>query len=173
MKEINTLDELFTFLSSCKRQDITRLSSLLNLEVNELKPYQHWNKDSYTRNCIKRTDHYEVLLLCWEGNQKTPIHSHDDKDCLVQVIAGNMVERFYKQDNDVVETGHTNLEKNGISYIGDKRVYHALTNASDKPAITLHIYINPIEKCEVYDSERKQFSIKTMTDHSFHGKCNH
>ena len=52
------------------------LLKVTGLNEAEFEKYATWNQESYTRNCIARTDTYELILLCWEKKQETPIHEH-------------------------------------------------------------------------------------------------
>lgn len=44
--------------------------------MDEIQAYCHFSQDFYTRNLILRTDDFELLVLCWEPGQITPIHNH-------------------------------------------------------------------------------------------------
>ena len=57
-----------------------------------------WSEDCYTRNCIFENEKFELILLCWEKDQITPIHDHGGEECWVKVINGTLKETLYKQE---------------------------------------------------------------------------
>ena len=54
--------------------------------------YIHFSKRKYTRNLVAYEETLSVILLCWEANQKTPIHDHGDfgMRTWVKVLQGNL-----------------------------------------------------------------------------------
>ncbi len=170
MSVINSLDSLLAFLPICDSEHLVQLPRKLDLNVDEFASFQHWSDEKYTRNCIARTDHYEALLLCWEPGQYTPVHSHGGKNCLVHMLSGNLVEKRYQQEDDLVETSKQAMVSGDSAYMHDSMGYHTLTNLSGERAMTLHIYMNPIYQCEVYNPTLKEFDVRQLSDHSFQGE---
>lgn len=170
MNIIKSLDSLLAFLPVCDSEHLVQLPRKLDLNVEEFTSFQHWSDEKYTRNCIARTEHYEALLLCWEPEQFTPVHSHGGKNCLVHVLSGNLVEKLYQQEDGLIETRTQVLAQGESTYMHDGMGYHTLTNLSGQRAMTLHIYMNPIHQCEVYNPAKKEFNIRQLSDHSYQGE---
>lgn len=135
----------------------------MSIPREDFKPYESWNKDHYTRNCIVRTDDYELLLLCWDVGEETPIHCHCGQECWVYAIDGELEEeRFEEEGDDVIQVDHTEYEKGSLSYMNDEMGYHLLRNVSKGRSMSLHLYMNPIDKCTIYDEDKEKFVLKEL-----------
>ena len=55
-----------------------------------------------------------------------------------------------------------------VFLILSKLGYHTLENNSRSRAMTLHIYANPINQCNVYNEEKSEFEIKEMAYDTVH-----
>lgn len=123
-----------------------------------------WSEECYTRNCIFENENFELILICWEKDQKTPIHDHDGEECWVKVIDGTLKEALYKDTpSGPTQLKSTISEKGTISYMIDFMGYHKLENISDRRAMSLHLYAKPIKKCNVFDDQKQAFSTKTLS----------
>ncbi len=51
------------------------------VEPASLNPYLYFckEKDHYTRNLIHKTELFELIAICWDIGQKSPIHNHRDR----------------------------------------------------------------------------------------------
>ena len=175
MEKIDTLEKLIGQLNDCeKRKDYIQLAHALALDEDELKEFAFWDKDTYTRNCIKRTEDYELLLLCWEKGQETPIHCHNGEECWVYLSSGKIYEKRYQKDeNDQpYAVDELKMEDSGVSYMNDEMGYHKLRNLADGRSMTLHLYVQPIDQCSVYSEEEKKFIFKELDYYSYQGKLN-
>lgn len=174
MKQINTISQLVSQLNQCDKSDIKNIIEKLHIPVLEFEKYATWNNEHYTRNCIARTANFELLLLCWQAGQETPIHSHNDQDCWVFLIDGSIVERQYKrsENNIPVITVTETMKESGSYYINDEIGLHSLHNSNKKRAMSLHIYVNPIEECSYYSKRLKTFKIKKLEYDTFIGELN-
>lgn len=175
MKKIDTLEKLIQQLDQCdQRKDYIQLANALTLDEDQLSSYAFWDKNHYTRNCIKRTDDYELLLLCWEKNQETPIHCHNGEECWVYLASGKIYEkRFQKNEkNQPFSVDELKMENSGVSYMNDEMGYHLLKNLEDGRSMTLHLYVEPIDQCSVYSDEEQKFIFKDLEYYSYQGEIN-
>jgi len=136
----------------------------MQLPKNAFEDCCSWSDDSYTRNCIFNCENFELILLCWEKGQITPIHDHDDKDCWVKVIRGQFEETIYKEDaaGELRKIKSTVSEVNAVSYMTCKMGCHSLENLSNERSLTLHLYAKPIRKCNIFDEDSGEFVSKNM-----------
>ncbi|MCB0457344.1 MAG: cysteine dioxygenase family protein [Flavobacteriaceae bacterium] len=163
MNFIYTLQELISALENCSNEEYPTVLKNLQLPYNELTPYESWKSKGYTRNCIVRTSKYELVLLCWNVNDATPIHDHDGQKCWVYQVKGSISEkRFDFKNENLVETLCTNLSPGKLTYMDDKMGFHVLVNNSNDRATTLHLYMNPIDFCSYFCEEEKVFKKKTL-----------
>lgn len=168
MKSIKSISELVKQLSISSRKDINNLIKRLEIPITEFEKIASWNTEFYTRNCIARTEDFELLLLCWQAGQETPIHCHNDQDCWVFLIEGNITENQYKNDdNDIpVLTVSELMTKNGSYYINDFIGLHSLHNLKNERAMSLHFYFNPIKECSYYNDKQKEYKTKILSYNS-------
>lgn len=171
IRRIKKLTELLDLLDSSSKDQIRSLPNRISIPLVEFESYSFFSQEHYTRNCIKRTDDYELILLCWEEGQKTPIHCHNEQECWVHVVKGEFIEKRYKELNDSLALDHeVVVGSERLSYMNDEMGYHSLENSFKGRSYSLHLYMEPIDECRVYDSDRGTFTSKSLEDHSFQGK---
>ena len=175
MEKINTLNKLIEQLDRCcQRRDYVQLANALTLGEDELKDYAFWDKNHYTRNCIKRNNDYELLLLCWEKGQETPIHSHNGEECWVHLASGKLYEQIFQKDekHQPYPVDEQKMKNSGLSYMNDEMGYHKLTNLADGRSMTLHLYVQPIDQCYIYNEEKQKFILRELDYYSHQGRLN-
>lgn len=159
-----SLEELVITLSEEERSKYTDIMRFMKLPDGTFENHCSWSNNAYTRNCIAENEKFELILLCWEAGQITPIHDHGGEECWVKIIEGEIKETIYKLD----ETGDlhsvkTSIAKTGdISYMVDFMGVHRLENLSSNRSMSLHLYAKPIRNCKVYDNELGKFVRKDM-----------
>jgi cysteine dioxygenase len=143
------------------RADVHRVVSRLRVTPDELKRYQHWSDERYTRTRFYEGERFEILVLCWKEGQTSPIHDHANSICTMVVLEGAAVTTLY----DVVDTpdprhggkalvaeGTSALEVGSITtvYGGD---IHRVGNpvGSGQRLMTIHFYLPPIPEMLVWD----------------------
>lgn len=173
MQRIGSLTELLDVLPHCSGQEYVDLAANMNIPVEDFEPYAHWFSDSYTRNCIDRTKAYELILLCWEPGQITPIHCHAGEECWVYTLQGPLDEERFDIDDETCklkQTGEEYMKDGQISYMNDNMGFHRLINNDHKRSMTLHLYMNPIDRCRVYDEDKREFVESDLEYDTFKGK---
>ncbi|MDX1685941.1 MAG: cysteine dioxygenase family protein [Saprospiraceae bacterium] len=164
MKAIQHLDELIDILPECSGSDYIKIARNMSIPSEEFEPYACWSGEEYTRNCIARTDDYELLLLCWKEGEETPIHCHFGQECWVYAIEGKLEEERYAEDgDDIVQVDHSIYEEGSLSYMNDEMGYHLLRNVAPGRSMSLHLYMNPIDQCTVYDEDKEKFVLKELS----------
>ena len=71
---------------------IPKIIKNIDIDPVILEPHSTWVAHDYTRNCLARSMKYELILLCWDSNSKTPVHDHGGEDCWVYQILGSVEE---------------------------------------------------------------------------------
>jgi cysteine dioxygenase len=62
------------------------------------------------------------------------------------------------------------LSPGRLTYMEDSMGYHTLKNHSDERAMTLHLYISPIDTCKVFnDTTEDSFKLKELKYDSYKG----
>lgn len=156
---INTINELVTSLTEGERTTFDQIIRSVRLTRNDFEDFSSWSDDSYTRNCIAETEKFEMILICWEKGQITPIHDHGGEECWVNIIDGEFEEVIYQEDESgelkTVKTG--NAKTGDFTYMIDFMGFHSLQNVSNSRGMSLHIYAKPIKNCNVYDENLSSF----------------
>lgn len=162
-KTARTLAELQKLLKFSDKTDYLSILESTEISSTCYKEFSSWSSENYTRNCITINDEFELILLCWEKGQQTPIHDHGGEECWVKVIEGSLEEVIYKEeDGDLMSIRTNTLLPDNISYMVDFMGYHALKNTFDGRTVTLHLYAKPIKSCRVFKKKSQTFVRKTM-----------
>lgn len=163
MPPIKTIPELIEAFDNAEPSEQIKVLKSINIPISDFKEFATWEEGGYTRNCIARRDGFEFILLCWDTGAKTPIHGHDNQNCWVYQVQGSVSEQRFKQTSYGFElTNEAVLKEGKITYMHDRMGYHTLENISESPSMTLHVYANPIDRCEVYNEQRGCFEVVEM-----------
>lgn len=162
---IQSPEELVAALSEGERTDFANIIQSINLSSTVFERYMSWCTKCYTRNCIAENEEFELILLCWEKGQKTPIHDHGGEECWVKVIQGGFKETIYRVNKDgELKSVNSIISKTGdTSYMIDFMGCHRLENINDGRTISLHLYAKPIRNCQLFDENTRTFVRKEMS----------
>jgi cysteine dioxygenase len=161
--------------------DVKYLKELLaNYEPNldDFQRYLYTEPNTYTRNLIHEGNgHLNLILLWWDKNSGSKIHNHPNSNCLMKCLDGELTETQYVQpsnDQPMQVLATNELNAGDVTYIHDTIGLHRVHNPSSvKPAMTLHLYIPPYAKCNVYDPETGRVNgTPQMTFHTKFGERN-
>lgn len=138
------------------RADLAILSEILaslNITRQDIAGCCVFGQRGYRRNTISRSDHYELLALCWRSGDCTPIHDHAGVSCAFKVVEGTGVEiRFNPTPSGLICPAATNTMSPGYICAAEDADIHQVANmqAPGLDLITLHIYSPPIAKMNTY-----------------------
>lgn len=139
MRNIEEIKE--TLDSKIQSQEFINLKSLtpwfIDFEINGYEKFLKFNQSCYNRIHLINSVHYELLLLCWEPGQTSPLHGHPNQGCLFKLLKGSLVEEI-RSLGKPPEIRH--FQVNDVSYISDDIGYHKVTNTSNENAVSLHLY---------------------------------
>ena len=173
IEKITNLNQLLKLLPQCTGQEYVEVTQGMELDDKDFEPYAFWKQGDYTRNCIDRSPNYELILLCWEEGVETPIHCHNGEECWVYGVGGTLEETrfdFNTNETDIEEGAKEMIYANSLSYMNDNMGYHKIANLGQGRAMTLHLYINPIEECQVWVENEKSFIKKELAYDTFKGE---
>ncbi len=159
---------------------ISELINGLAIDPSDLEPYKHWEPDRHTRNLIFRNEMIEVMLVCWNVGNITPLHTHNGQLGWMAMIEGKLlVENFRlrecnKPENQEVVgmdclagATYIDMEKleeelvvpgGPLNTVDKHHTIHRISNLAvwNQPAVSLHVYSRPIESCVVFDLEAQR-----------------
>lgn len=172
MNPIGTVNELVDALHNSAPDDYRTIAKFIDIPAADFMAFAHWADEGYTRNCIELTEDFELILLCWNPGDVTPVHCHGQQRCWVRQVSGKLEEVIYQKNRSgkLGELRRHELQSGGLSYMDDAMGYHSLQNNSDAMAMSLHLYAKPIESCTYYNDELDRFIPKDLEYHSFKGE---
>ena len=168
---ISDMAQLIKKLDDKNSDNIDDYYSLINsvcFERDALGKYCSWDCKPYTRNIVSRNDNYELVLICWDSYQQTTIHDHNGSKGIVKSIYGKLTENRYELKNFCLKyIGETSLGLGKSVPIDDDLGLHQMINRNKKKAISLHLYLKPVNFYHVYDYESadmmKIYHLKSIT----------
>lgn len=131
----------------------------IKLPNKEWESYCTWKDNRYTRNCISSCDDYELLLLCWQKEQASPIHSFDFQEGWIKVLQGELKIESYNVDREekcATKKDTLILQEGESTYLNDSMGFHKVINGAENNTVSLHLNIGPVEKWEVFRSCRQE-----------------
>lgn len=142
-----SLDEMARLLQSASR-DCTAVSGRL---ISRPK--------SYTRTCRYRDDRFEVLLLNWAPGAASALHDHGGQHCWLIVLEGRLdIDDYVRLDAGerpgrarIDPRGTRMLERGGLDLRSGRFDLHRVRARHDAPAVSLHVYSQPLQKFQIYD----------------------
>ena len=162
-----TLPDFLAFLNEQSAEDfkserVDRFLKEFHLDQEQFLPFIYFREETYGRNLVFKTDKYELLVLTWLPQQRTPIHCHASQRCWMLVQSGKLTFKTYQPvaegSHELRSTGGIETHQAGESvYIDDGIGVHAISNCTNKPAVSMHLYAGPIPRCRRYNEGEKRF----------------
>jgi predicted metal-dependent enzyme (double-stranded beta helix superfamily) len=150
------------------------------VDCESLNPYLWFSDDHYTRNLILKTDLFELIAICWEVGQKSPIHNHRDQNCWMAIPYGKLQVHNFALVQKNSSTGFCELRSSGQilidpenpTEVDPEEPIHQVLNLSSfgSKAVSLHIYSRPFDSCEVYDLKEKRYQDVPLINTTEYGK---
>ena len=155
LSECSGLSGLVDWLDSINRRPgLKELDNhLSNLEVNlaALKGCIGYADDGYQRNVIKKSEHYELVAICWTPGQDTPIHDHVGSDCAFLIVDGVSTETIYETDDQgLARPINTRHYQPGEVCAAEEPDIHRVSNDTDSELVNLHVYTPPLHAYKIY-----------------------
>jgi cysteine dioxygenase len=149
------LQKLTTWLTQNKFEVSAYRAFLASLDLSptDFQYLYRFSSDAYTRNVLAKTDDYELILICWEAGQMSPIHNHGFSQCFVRCLKGSMCENSYiYQNNEMRFNAAQQVNAGGTTFIDESDVFHEFGNASHTAkAVSLHLYVPKITQHRLFD----------------------
>ena len=171
------LAPLLSYLESLsgERADVQKLAEALDqleqLTVDDLADYNIYDAHDYRRNLIVEGAMYEVLLLCWQSGQRSPIHDHAHSVCGIKVMQGTLTEVRYRESpcGQVVANDAREMQAGGLCASVDHDI-HEISNLQSpgNDLATLHIYSPPLREMAMYDPAKPGARTYRPVNFEFH-----
>ncbi len=118
MDSIEKLAEEFNKIFK-KEEKLDKYIYILDLySGSDWKKYTKFCRKNYTRNLVFQNSKFEILIICWNKEQVSPIHDHPKNGCILKLLQGTLIEECYSIDdnNKLHIVSHNKINPNDISY---------------------------------------------------------
>jgi cysteine dioxygenase len=131
------------------RAPIERVRTLLEVSaviLNDVREFVVFASDHYRRNLLGIGPWQEILVICWQSGQRSPIHNHAASTCGLKVLGGVCTETIFDHSpcGQVVALSSQDL---GIGYVctSEDADTHQVSNlqTEGQNLVTAHIYSPP------------------------------
>jgi|ERR1712029_925609 len=148
----------------------------------EWTEYAFFDPHRYTRNLVDTGNgKYNLMLICWSQGHGSSIHDHANAHCFMKMLSGSLHEvRFKWPESEEISIENVEamkvlsekeLIKDDVAYINDSIGLHRVENRSHTiPAVSLHLYTPPFERCHVFDQKTGHRIEVESTFYSMFGK---
>jgi cysteine dioxygenase len=146
----------------------------LDIPTKEWTPYIKWDSKKYTRNCISSCDEYELLLMCWEQEQLSPIHSYSFQEGWIQVLEGELIIDTYavnREEKSATKQNSIIIKAGEYYYLNDDMGFHCVRNSFKGRTFSLHLHIDRITEWEIFNPVLKKFETSHPTYSSISEDC--
>jgi cysteine dioxygenase len=150
---------------------VAGLLSRYAAEQGDWRDYMRFRDECYARNLVSASELFELLVICWQPGQVSPIHDHQGQRCWMAVLDGGMREsQFQVSGNGPLRVGRTSVfERGQVAYIQDEIALHEIAPAGTGAGVTLHLYSRPIRECRIFDRQTGQVSVRGLAYHPVEG----
>jgi cysteine dioxygenase len=145
------LDELYEYLNKNYMFDNLRKYLPIIEKYNGIDyiKYINFSTEKYKRIKLDNysNDKFELILICWNKDQITKIHSHSDNGCLMKILEGELEETLY--DNNINFINKNIYKKDNVSFMHNDFGFHKIK--AIEMSISLHLYSPPNYKAIIID----------------------
>jgi len=120
----------------------TKIMSEINFGFKEIEHLCFWDNDNYSKISIEKDELYELVLICWEKEQQSPIHKHNLTEAWTYILKGELTEKIYvgTEKNPPLENTIILTQKDISSIKKESKKVHRLINSYNGRSVSLHLY---------------------------------
>ena len=155
---LTSLSQLVEKLKGSPTKEFVSIARNIHLVTSDVSDFATWSTKKYTRNCIELNDRFELILLCWEPGQKTPIHDHGGEECWVYFVNSEFEEIIYeKVGSELREKTTLSVVSGSVTFMSDFIGVHSLQNTGGQRGFSVHLYAKPITSCNIFNVDSAKF----------------
>lgn len=111
------------------------------------------NKYGYIKYPLYTNTFWNIYIIKWTPDSKSPIHNHDDAGCIMKILDGTFTEYQYQYifSRFFPQKKLTKIKKYKIHESVLVDTFHSIHNNSIEDSFSLHIYPNSNFKPTVLD----------------------
>ena len=140
------------------QDDLVRLVNGIDLSARDMADFRIFHHHHYVRNLIHRSPQVEILCMCWQSGQRSPIHDHNQSNCVVRVLEGVMTNTDYQlMPSGFIRPTASHDYGAGASEARSEAEIHQVANLQPEGCnlITLHVYSPPLVRLNVFSAEQR------------------
>jgi cysteine dioxygenase len=168
---VRSLDRALRQTDRSAGAEVAGLLSAYVAGNDDWREFVRFREECYARNLVSASGLFELLVICWQPGQVSPIHDHQGQRCWMAVLDGGMREtQFHESGGGPLREGRTSVFRPGqVAYIQDEIGLHEIAPSGAGAGVTLHLYSRPIRECRIFDRGSGQVSIRGLAYHSVEG----
>jgi len=112
-------------------------------------PFIDYDADHRWHQRIYRDPRMDVWLISWLPSQGTQLHDHGGSSGAFTVLTGQLTETIARRSGAVRVEDTVHIAGSSVGF--GPRYVHDVRNASDEPAVSLHVYSAPLSSMTYYD----------------------
>lgn len=129
-------------LASLADKALEENGSLDNLILKtdfDYKQYISYSDITYKKILLFSSQNVEIYIICWKTGQKSRIHNHPDKGCVMIIMEGMLLEtKYIALDDNLIPDKKIIIKPNETTYNYGSKILHQIEPLSD--TVSLHIY---------------------------------
>lgn len=137
--------ELIELIKS-KKYDVGKLlgnyegTDWKNITLNITRPDPILN--GYHKYLFFKNEEFELYLITWSPNAKSPIHNHPEKGCFMKVLDGTLSEEVFlnRKKIKLEQVNKKTLDTKSIVYRSGDYVLHRIQNETNNVTTSIHVY---------------------------------
>jgi len=135
-------------------QAVSQFIGKYQFSTEELKSYCFYKDNKYARHLVHKEKDFEILIVCWNPGQISPIHGHEGEKCWMRVETGALqISNYNLNSVNPLSLTMIDVVKGEVGYLDGPAEIHSVENVFNEPAVSLHIYAKPFAECDIYDLE--------------------
>lgn len=143
-RPIYNLKELDTALNSkAEKLNYVQILNSIKFNFKEIEHLCFWDADNYSKIGVGSGSDYELVLICWENNQQSPIEPIKNQKSYTYVLKGELTEDVFSESSEErISEESKVLQKRVVSKLETSHgKEHSLRNSNTGRTVSLHLYV--------------------------------
>jgi len=142
--------------SSVEPKFMQNMLERLAVTMTDIQSHTRFSDHRYARNLVHKTDRFEIMVMCWHAGHRSSIHDHAGSLGGLKILQGTLTESsFVKAPNGMIKALGSVDYGAGDVRVEETSLIHQISNlqAENGRAVSIHIYVPPLVRMNVYSLE--------------------
>ncbi|MEW6730011.1 MAG: C-GCAxxG-C-C family (seleno)protein [Acidobacteriota bacterium] len=135
-------------------ETVSYLMQRVDIRHEEIEKCLNFSEESYARNLFYKNDRFEILVMCWDKGQMSPIHDHDESFSVEKIYTGEIMCTNYRRiepDTDEIEEVDAQLiGVGGVIYSKGGEIHKVANQSMQDRAVSIHFYAPPMKRMKCF-----------------------